>query len=216
MQLPKPPFYGNTSDDTHCLQAVLRMALGLFLPGRDFTWQELDNLSGKRPGKWTWPQHALLAIREMGLSVREIAAFNYLEFAQHGMDYLREHYGARAAEEQDRNCDLPYEIATAVKYAESGIPQCRAPTFDDIERFLSDGQLVVCWVNHKKLEGRRGGVIDHVVLVYGLDVSRVTLHDPGLPPRQAITVDRGRFWRAWASEGEKTTGMFGIGNQRVG
>lgn len=48
------PFYSNTSDDTHCLQACLKMLLKYFYPNEEYSWEELDKLTGKKEGMWTW------------------------------------------------------------------------------------------------------------------------------------------------------------------
>ncbi|MEI7653301.1 MAG: hypothetical protein WCJ70_03425 [bacterium] len=54
------PFFPNTSDDTHCYQAVLQMILGYFLPLEAHTLQDLDSITGKTDQKWTWPTAGLM------------------------------------------------------------------------------------------------------------------------------------------------------------
>ena len=49
------PFYTNTSDDTHCYQAGLKMILKYFIPDKDFSWEELDKFTAKVEDLWTWP-----------------------------------------------------------------------------------------------------------------------------------------------------------------
>ena len=43
------PFFPNTADNTHCLQAVLKMILKYFEPQKDYSFEELNILSDKAP-----------------------------------------------------------------------------------------------------------------------------------------------------------------------
>ena len=43
----KVPFFGNP-DDTHCFQAVIRMLLKYQFSELEYSWSELDRLTGKK------------------------------------------------------------------------------------------------------------------------------------------------------------------------
>lgn len=43
--MKKVPFYPNTPDQTHCVQAGIKIVLKSFLPDRDFSMEELEKLT---------------------------------------------------------------------------------------------------------------------------------------------------------------------------
>ena len=48
------PFFANSADNTHCVQAAFDTILKTFLLERDFSIYELDELTKKASGKATW------------------------------------------------------------------------------------------------------------------------------------------------------------------
>jgi hypothetical protein len=202
---PVPVFFENP-DRSHCFQAVLRSVLHQTFPDRGFTWEELDRLTGKRPGRWTWPTTAVLRLREMGIEVVIRECFDYQAFADRGEEYLKEHMGADAARAQAAHSDLPYEREAARRFLEQGVPETRAPDFADLEMLLRQGYAVVCNVNVALLKGKQG-YSGHFVLVYALDEASVWLHDPGPPANPAQRVPRDRFMAAWAYPDERARNL---------
>lgn len=200
------PVLFENPDRSHCLQAVLRSVLHHAFPDRVYTWEELDRLTGKRPGRWTWPTTAVLRLREMGIEVVVRESFDYRAFAERGEEYLAEHMGAEVARAQAGHCDLDHEREAARRFLEQGVPDTRAPGFADLEALLRQGHLAVCNVNVALLKHGRG-YSGHFVLVYGLDGESVWLHDPGPPARAAQRVPRGRFLAAWAFPDERSTNL---------
>ena len=81
------PFYSNTEDDTHCFQAVIKMVLKFFWPDKEFTWAELDKITAKVEGLWTWQMAGLLWLDANGFEVKDIEAFDYDQFIKKGGDY---------------------------------------------------------------------------------------------------------------------------------
>jgi len=71
------PFYSNTKDDSHCVQAVFRLALEYFLPDQKFSWSRLDKITHKQVGKGTWWFPAVFEITALGLTFQYIEAFDY-------------------------------------------------------------------------------------------------------------------------------------------
>jgi len=47
------PFYPNTEDNTHCLQACLKMVLKYFIQEKEYSYEDLDRVTAKVPGLWT-------------------------------------------------------------------------------------------------------------------------------------------------------------------
>ena len=191
------PFFSNTPDGTHCFQAALAIVFARFWPNRKFTFDELDNISAKQPGKWTWPTAAMLWMMDNGLEIKLIEDFDYEAFAARGEKYVIERCGKEVGEAQIKNSVIAKELEFAKKFAKIAPLDCRTPTFNDVKNLLSDGYLIICNINAALLVGREG-YSGHFVVVYECDDKTLTIHDPGLPPRPSLKVNKKTFEKAWA------------------
>lgn len=190
------PFFGNTRDNTHCFQASMRMILKHFLPKKNFTWKELERMSAKKPGKWTWPTRMLLSLEEMGFDVVMFDAFDIDSFIERGGDFLIEAWGEEMGNAQIKNSDIAQERRLYKRLKDRVAIERRAPMIRDLRRFLAKGYLIECNVNARKLDAKPG-YSGHSILVYAVDKAHVHLHDPGLPHRPHHRVTRSRFIKAW-------------------
>lgn len=205
----KVPFFSNTGDGTHCWQAALMMALAVLLPDRPFTYEELDRISAKQPGKWTWPTAAMLWMLEQGLTLTLVEEFDYHAFADRGGDYLIERFGEEVGRAQIAQSDIGRELAIARRFAAIAPLEVRVPTVDDIRHFLEDGAVVIVNLNAALLHGREG-YSGHFVVVTAVGEEGVTLHDPGLPPSPDLHVSHDRFERAWAYPSPRDRNLLAI------
>ena len=203
------PFFGNTGDGTHCWQAAMQMALAVCLPDRTFTPDDLDRISGKLPGKWTWPTAAMLWMIEQGLSLSLIEEFDYRAFADHGEAYILERFGEEVGWAQIEHSDIPREQAIARRFIAAAPLEHRIPTLDDIRREIGKGAVVIVNINAAALSGEQG-YSGHFVVVCDVGSDAVTLHDPGLPPRPGLKVPRELFERAWAYPSERDKNLLAV------
>lgn len=193
----KVPFYGNTYDDTHCFQAALKMILGYYFPDEEYTWKELENISAKVEGLWTWPTAGLLYLQQKGLTIKIIEIFDSPRFVDEGEKYLLEFFGDDVGKEQIKYSDIPQErklIKEALKLLDI---EKRLPSVDDLIKLLNTGNILICNVNSKALNDQVG-YVGHFVVLYDYQDGQFILHDPGLPPREARKVTADQFLKAWA------------------
>lgn len=200
------PFYANTKDDTHCYQAALKMVLKYFLPDKSFTWKELDALTEKKTGMWTWPIKGILALSLMKFDVLDIEIFDYKQFIRDPKGYLKDEYGEEVANEQIRHSDVDEAAIDAKEAIRKITIQKRIPNFDDLQKLITDGWLLVCLVNSSKLN-RKKGYVGHFVVIWKCTERMVFLHDSGLPPKKNRRVTRRVFEEAWADPNEKAKGI---------
>lgn len=198
-QTSKIRFRKNHRDNMHCFQACLSMVLSHFIPEQpDLTFGELDAISKKRPGKYTWPMHALMYLQSRGFDVIDFDMFDYKRFASEGAAYLPEYYGAKAGRDQIENSDAAFEQAAAGRYASSGINRRQVPTLNDVESLLRQGYMTICFVDAGRFTGSREPA-GHYVLVTDISGGLVTLQDPGLyngRGRENHRIDRDLFEHA--------------------
>jgi len=205
----KVPFFANASDNTHCFQAAIKMVLKYFWPQREFSFEELDKITAKVEGMWTWQMAGLLWLQENGFEVRDIEVFDFERFIEEKEKYLLEFFGEEAGLEQIQHSYLPNEFEYARRFVKEIEIERRLPDFSDIRNLMNKGYLVVCLVNAKKLD-RKDGYVGHFVLIKGYDDKNLIIHDPGLPPIENRTVSGESFEKAWADPNEKAKSLWAI------
>jgi hypothetical protein len=205
----KVPFFANTGDGTHCFQASLMMALGVVMPDREFTYDELDEISAKEPGKWTWPTAAMLWMLENNLDVRLIEDFDYTAFVQRGEDYIIERYGEEVGKAQAENSDIERELDYSRRFMKIAPLEVRVPTLDDIRSELNSGAVVIVNLNSAVLNDSTG-YAGHFVVVTDVGESTVKIHDPGLPPQPNMEIPIKKFLTAWAYPVDRDKNLLAI------
>lgn len=204
------PFFPNTGDGTHCFQAALRMVLAKLMPRKSFGYEDLDIISGKQPGKWTWPTQAMMWMAAQGLEVRLIEEFDYRAFVDRGNEYLIERYGREVANAQAENSDIEAERKIAKKFVDIAPIEYRIPELSDIKNNFKRDALTIVNLNASALHGLRG-YSGHFVVICDVGESSVWLHDPGLPPNPNMKVSRRIFERAWGYPKPRDKNLMAIG-----
>jgi hypothetical protein len=204
------PFYSNTPSNLQCFQASFRMVLKYFLPDREFSWEELDALSARLPGRATWPQQMLLNLHKMNFDVEMIEGFDGPAFIEEGEAYLKRTFGKEAAAWQVAHGNIPAEQKIYKELLATDVHvEKRLPNLDEMQYFLDRGYLIVCTVNSRRLN-QTPGYVGHAVVIYDINDTSVTLHDPGLPARKARQLTRQAFTEAWADPNDDARNFIAV------
>lgn len=197
MIIENVPFYPNLPDDTHCFQAVLKMVLKYYLPDVNYSFTQLDKLSDKVEGMWTWATRALINLHQMGFQIVNMENFDYQEFSKSGERYLLQKFGKEMAEEQTKHSDINKEMIDAKEFVKIFGNNFVLPEIANIKKLIDQSYLVGCNVNAKALN-KLPGYEGHSILVFGYDKDYLYLHDPGSPPQPKRQVSFSDFTNAWA------------------
>jgi len=150
------PFYSNTPNDTHCFQAALRMVMKYFWPHRDYSWTQLDKITKKVEGLWTWPIAGVIWLQDRRMEIKIIDVFDRAQFIEKGRSYLISEYGEEVGKLQIQNSNIEQERNLFRKFADKVPAECRIPTIRDIRLLLEEGYLVICNVNSSALKDTMG------------------------------------------------------------
>lgn len=203
------PFYSNTPDGTHCVQASLRMVLKYFEPEKDFSWEELEQITAKVEGMSTWKSAMWIWLAEHGYDLHVIELFNAERFIAEGGNYLSSEFGDEAAAWQIKLSDIPQEQRLYKKLLDTVPIENREPCISDIEAYLDDGYLACVAINSNKLAGQPG-YIGHQIVVIGYDENTVTINNPGPPAHENQVVNKQDFEAAWASPNVMAKELFAV------
>lgn len=199
--MKKIPFYGNHEDNLHCAVAVYRMLFDHFM-GRSMTWEELEKMSGFKPGRAAWTTTMWERMSKQGFDVHVIEQFDYLRFKKEGEPYLRSYFTPQEYDWQTQKSNI-LEIGSSIdSFLQEVTVESRHPTLKDIDEFLTDGRLVFMTLNSRVLQ-KKEGYTPHCVLVIAKEDDKYILHDPGLPPEPYRRVQAEVLWHAMG--GEKST-----------
>ncbi|MCB9988222.1 MAG: peptidase C39 family protein [Rhodospirillales bacterium] len=176
-----PPFYPNP-DDTHCQQCCLRMGYEYFYPEKQWTWDELDTLSGKIPGKYAWYMRLYIATAARGYDVVVYDIVDYPEFIKDAETYLKANYGADRAADILKNSvmDVVVEDARELLQTNGITIHQKSYTFDDLKGLLDKGHVLLTMVDEAVLAGIEGRAISHSILIHGYDDDGFIAHNPGV------------------------------------
>lgn len=202
----KIPFYSNTPDNIHCVQASMKMVQEYFQPELKLSFDEWDKITCHKPGLWTWTMAGLMWFKKKGYEVIDIEYFDYKRFSEEGEKYILDFAGEEVGMTQIKYSDIPQEIEISKDFVKEVRPEVRIPTLKDVRSFLKDGFLVICAVNAHALY-KEAGYSGHVVVVKGCTDSSLILHDPGLPPNEDFEVSDNVFFSAWAYPDEKAPNL---------
>ncbi len=214
-----PPFYSNTPDGVHCLQASLKMVLDATSPELKITLPELLYISGNSGEEATWPIRSAVYLARAGFDVVFMDPFPLPDFIKDPKKALSDFYGEEAAEWQIENSDIKRATLDAKYLLET--PHIDAHfenvTFDDLASLLEQGYLCICNVNSKALKGEEG-YSGHFVVVYKIDSAKRTVwvQNPGPPSSREAEVSFDVFDKAWAHTGPKYRNILAVkGSDRL-
>jgi hypothetical protein len=203
------PFFANTPDDTHCVQASFRIMLKYFRPEQDFSFEQLDKMSQKQPGLGTWWPPMLMELRELGFLVKNIEGFDYQRFYKEGEAYVKSIYPPETAEYYLKRSNLAQIKPMVPKFLKTVGLETRPATIGDVDALLSDGWLVGVDLNSRALNDRPG-YAGHMVVIFDSSNDNFWLHDPGLPPHPNRQVSRQKLSEAWFWSGRENAGLMAV------
>lgn len=203
-------FFPNKDDNTHCFQACFKMVLKYFEPQKDFTWEELDEISAKKKDKWTWTMAGILWLKGNDYDVKNVEPFDYAEFSRDAKSYLVKTFGQEVADIQEKHSDLGSEQSRAEEFIHRIDTDKQIPEVGDITKLLDNGYLIIVCLNSNvlnKIEGYNG----HFILIKGFTDKYFIVHNPGgYPGKPNQKIYFKLFEKAWAYPNEIAKNIIAI------
>lgn len=172
------PYFGQT-DSGNCLQANLKMALKYYYPERDYSFEMLDNLTGRSKGKWTWTSQAMPFLAEQGLNACYYSTTPYAEILDGGETFILENYGKEDGNAMIQHTDFDY-LYKSIRYLDSlDCYENRKLGFTEVEKDFFSGSIIILIVDESVLIDRNSTYLGHFVTITGINSTNVRFHDSG-------------------------------------
>jgi hypothetical protein len=179
----KIPFYKNTKDNLHCVQACLKSVLKYYFSDQTYSFKYLDKVTHHQKNKWTWDIAMMLFLVRLNFEVIYMADFDFYKFAVLGEKYLRNLWSHKVYETQKRFSDFKQEQKLAkllIKNKKVKLIK-KYPNIKDLKLLYNKEYIILVSINPYRLEKEKG-YASHLVIVTNLTKKTITFHDPGLPP----------------------------------
>jgi hypothetical protein len=163
-----------------CTENSLLMVLWHFDPTHKWTFEQVVDITGKKPNLASWELKSGIWFANNGYQVQEWALFDYEKFSTDGIDYIRAEYGDETADWQEKMSDIPLEMERTKEFVKVVDVVASKPTIEDMVNLHEEGWLVCSSVNSDILCGR-DKYTGHVALVTGFMDTDIIFNDPGLP-----------------------------------
>jgi hypothetical protein len=183
-KLVTPPFV-ECQDDHRCAQTIILMILKHFLPDKEWTRQEADEICYYIENLHTWDTAPIKGMVERGFEVVHFCRFDPDKYIADPKNYLYEYYDKKTADymveydDVDRSVRIEKELKNVPHYRHVK----RDWQWTDVEQLLDDGYLILTWLNPRKLYNRhkQDEVSGHFVLLFGYnsETKAVMVHDGG-------------------------------------
>lgn len=192
------PFYKNDRDGEQCYQVAMQSVLKHFL-GKDFSLEELDKLTLRKFGKWTFTCQIVPVLQELGLKLK-FYSDDELEPMLRGEPHIREILG-KDADSRMKFVDVPAVVETARRTLEYKLFEKKQLSFQEIEEHIRQDHVPLILFDYRIFSGK-DHYQGHFCVVTGFDDSKVYYHESGpLDPEPNKKVDKQKFIQAWYAEG---------------
>lgn len=170
------PFYENNEDGNQCLQVAMKSVLKYFFD-KEYSLNELDKLTGRKAGFWTWTPQIVTVLHDLGLKVEYYSKTDLKPFLE-GEAFIRKHFG-KDAEKILKYTDLPVVLKSITKVLDYNVFKKEKLTIEDIEAHLKQGHIPMATIDHNKISGKKGLYQGHFVVITGFDEDHIFYHESG-------------------------------------
>ena len=205
------PFYSNTKDDSHCVQACSKSILKFYFPDKNFSFKYLDKQTNHQNNTATWDSAMLLFLSKLNFKIIYITKFDYQKFAKNGENYLQSLWTDEIYQFQKLYSNFEKERKLAKKLIKNKSIKIlkRSAKISDLKTLFNKSYLIMVPINPLVLENKKG-FYNHMVLITNITKHFVYFHDPGLPPYKNRKITLKKFWQAAGYPNSKSVDLIAV------
>ncbi|MBW2966791.1 hypothetical protein KY342_06840 [Candidatus Woesearchaeota archaeon] len=192
------PFYRQSSSG-NCMQTQVKMALKYYYPEKDFSFEELDKLSGRTPGKWTWTSQLLPVLIDNNLDAYYYSTTPYNEIKQRGEEFILEYYGQRDGQVMIDHTNFESLYSSIDKLNNNKKFFQEKLDFSEIENEFKKGHIIILIIDKNVLFNRQGSYAGHGITITSINQTHISIHDSS--GTQNLLTTKEQLIKAWNAPG---------------
>jgi hypothetical protein len=169
------PFYKNSGDGKRCFQTAMNSAIKYFLD-EDFPLKDLDIMTGRKTGKWTFTTQIIPALYELGLDIKYYSTTDPENYIR-GEEYIKDTFG-KDAKKMLENIDVDVMVDSAKNVTEYDVFEKKKITIEEIEEHIRQEHIVMVLIDANVFSGK-DGFQGHFVVLTGYDEDHIYYHETG-------------------------------------
>ncbi len=152
-----------------------------FHPEKSWSLQDLEELTGKKEGLTTWPMRLYTGLPRLGYELVVYDPTDYRRLAEDPHQYISEFFSKEYAEETFKMSDMDSVLKDTQALLSAGTEFIHQERYglEDMKRLLDDGYVLVTWVDHAKIWGKKDAFWAHDILIYDYEGDTFYANDPG-------------------------------------
>lgn len=198
-RLLDPGLVENSTSAEHCVHACYQMIFRTHHGAEVPSFETLDKVMNKVPGKYTFDYNLIAKMPKMGFEIIIVWQFDLKKLAKDPANLFLDVYGEEVGRITIDNTDLNLvsKDALALSNTKEVKIEERPATIEDIKYLLSKGFYILCTINQRILQADPGYVA-HSILLFGYNDRGVIIHNPGPPSNAAAEIPWDLFDKSWA------------------
>jgi hypothetical protein len=193
------PFYKNEGDGNQCMQVAMQSVIKHFL-NKEYSREELDKLTGRKPNLWTWTPQVVPVLYDIGLNLRFYSKTDLKPLLE-GEIFIKEHFG-KDADKILKFTDVTVLVESVKKLLEYDLFERKILSPEEIELHIEKCHALIFIIDNNKITDAEKLYQGHYVVMTGFDEENVFYHDSGpVNPEADKKIPKTTFMEAWNANG---------------
>lgn len=196
--LLKIPFYRNDGEGNQCAQVAMQSVIKHFL-NKDYNVDELDRLTGRKKGLWTWTTQIAAVLHSLGLEVKFYSKAELEPFLE-GEPFIHRRFG-KDADKMIKLSNMPEFIKSIKILLKHNIFEKKILPLKEIESHIKKGHVPIMLVDYREILKGIKTYQGHFTVVTGFDGENIFYHASGpkdVEPNKKVP--KKTFLKAWNSD----------------
>ena len=145
---------------------------------------DINSKMGCRPGKWTIPSQAVVALNGYGLNAKCFSSQDFpVDTMAGAKDFYKNAFGSDY-KSLEKYIDIEVYVKFHKRAKSKGLYEVRKHDWDDLVNYFNNSSIVIPLIDYNILRGKDGPYIGHFVLIVNIDNESITIHDPDVGPNK--------------------------------
>jgi len=183
----------------NCVQTNVKMALKYYYPDKDFSFELLDELSGRDGDEWTWTTQVMPILVDNKLDAYYYSTTPYRDIVEGGVVFVTDYYGEDIAEVIIEHTDWE-ALEKSVSFIDNENRFFNEKKdWDFVEKEFFDGSYIILIIDKNVLIESNGKFSGHAVSITSINKTHALINDPA--DNKDVLYEKEKLVNAWNAKG---------------